>query len=91
GPYPSLTEVSNPRGPLHFAQPMVGVYSLSWLSAPLSHGGRLFPTFHRVDLFTALGLGFHLSPSLSIHGLLGFPIGWDRVYTAIVIGFSLRL
>jgi hypothetical protein len=69
---------------------MIDVYSLSWLSASIEHGGKLLPEFRRVDLFTAVGIEFHLSPSLSIHGELGSPIGWDRIYTTIGMGFSLR-
>ncbi|MFQ6090355.1 MAG: hypothetical protein ACE5LD_02845, partial [Candidatus Bipolaricaulia bacterium] len=66
------------------------VYSLSWISASFSHNGKLFPTFHWVVLFTAIGIEFHLSPNLSIHGELGFPIGWDSIYTTIGLGCSLR-
>jgi hypothetical protein len=69
---------------------MIDVYGLSWLSASIEHGGKLLPEFRRVDLFTAVGIEFHLSPSFSIHGELGSPIGWDRIYTTIGMGFSLR-
>lgn len=85
--YPSL--LTRARISL-FAEPMIDVYSLSWLSASIEHDGKLLPKFRRIDLFTAVGIEFHLSPSLSIHGELGFPIGWDRVYTTIGIGFSLQ-
>lgn len=84
--YPSL--LAGARHSL-FTAPKIDVYSLSWLSASFSHEGRLLPIIHRVILFTAIGLDFQLSPNLSIHGELGFPIGWD-LYTTIGMGFSLR-
>ena len=40
--------------------------------------------------FTAIGIEFHPSPSLSIHGELGSPIGWKRLHTTIGLGFSLQ-
>jgi len=86
--YPTL--LTRARIPL-FTEPMIDVYSISWLSASIRHRGKLLPEFPRVDLFTAIGIQFHLSPTLSIHGELGFPIGWDSIYTTIGMGFSLRL
>jgi len=74
-----------------FTAPVIDVYSISWLSASISHRGKLLPEFRRVDLFTAVGINFQWSPGLSIHAELGFPIGWDRIYTTIGLGFSLRL
>lgn len=73
-----------------FTAPMIDVYNISWLSASISHGGKLLPEFRRVDLFTAVGIDFQWSPGLSIHGELGFPIGWPSVPTTIGLGFSLR-
>jgi len=68
----------------------VDIYNLSWLSATFSHEGQLFPTFQRVDLFTAIGIEFHLSSELAVHGELGSPIGWKRIRTTIGLGLSWR-
>jgi len=82
---PSL--LTRARLPL-FAEPIVNVYGTSWLSVTIKHRGELIPKFRRVDLFTALGIEFYLSPSLSIHGGLGSPIGWKHLHTTIGLGFS---